>query len=66
MTTVNDIKAAIESLSRKEFMQLMQWIHDKEMQQWDMQLAQDSAERKLNFLVKEASEEEEKGTLRDL
>ena len=66
MTTVNDIKAAIESLSHKEFMQLMSWVHEKDMEQWNAQLAKDSAEGKLDFLIREASEEQEKGTLRKL
>ena len=66
MTTVNDIKAAIESLSHKEFMQLMSWVHEKDMEQWDAQLVKNSAEGKLNFLIKEVLEEEKKGTLRDL
>ncbi len=66
MTTVNDIKAAIESLSHKEFTQLMHWIHEKDMEQWDAQLAQDSAKGKLDFLIREALEEEKKGTLREL
>ena len=38
-------------------MQLMQWVHEKEMKQWDIQLAKDSAEGKLDFLIREASEE---------
>ena len=66
MTTVNDIKAAIESLPHKEFTQLMHWIHEKDMAQWDAQLAQDSAKGKLDFLIREALEEEKKGTLREL
>ncbi len=66
MTTVNDIKAAIESLSHKEFMQLMNWVHEKDMEQWDAQLVKDSAKGKLDFLIREASEEQEKGTLREL
>ncbi len=66
MTTVNDIKAAIESLSHKEFKQLMRWVHEKDMEQWNAQLAKDSAEGTLDFLIREASEEEKKGTLREL
>ena len=58
MTTVNDIKAAIESLPHKEFMQLLHWIHEKDIEQWGTQLAQNSAEGKLIFLTEEVSEEE--------
>uniref|UniRef100_B3EPS8 Uncharacterized protein n=1 Tax=Chlorobium phaeobacteroides (strain BS1) TaxID=331678 RepID=B3EPS8_CHLPB len=38
MTSIHDIKAAIESLSHDEFMQLMHWLHEKDMALWDDQL----------------------------
>jgi len=66
MTTVNDIKTAIQSLPHNEFIQLMHWIHEKDMDDWDAQLAQDSKDGNLDFLIREAIEEEKKGTLRKL
>jgi len=66
MTSIHDIKAAIESLSHDEFMQLMHWLHEKDMALWDDQLTRDSNEGKHDFLIKEATEEEKNGTLRKL
>lgn len=66
MTTVQEIKIAIEALPHVEFMNLIQWIHKKDWKEWDRQLEMDIKEGKLNFLIEEAMEEKEKGTLKEL
>jgi len=66
MTKVEEIKAAIESLPEEEFIQIRQWFSKKDWQEWDKQIAQDSESGKLDFLIKEAIDEKDKGKLKDL
>jgi hypothetical protein len=66
MTTVNEIQMAIESLPHNEFIKLLHWIYEKDMDEWDVQLARDSKDGKLDFLIDEALKEEKAGTLRKL
>ncbi len=66
MTTVKEIQTAIESLPQKEYQRLMEWIHQREEERWDEQIAQDSNAGKLDFLIHEALAEKQAGTLRSL
>jgi hypothetical protein len=66
MTKVEEIKAAIESLPEEEFIRIRQWFSEKDWQEWDKQIAQDSESGKLDFLIKEAIDEKDKGKLKDL
>lgn len=66
MTTIDDIKAAIESLPEGEFIQLREWFSEKDWEKWDRQIEMDSESGKLDFLVEEALEEKRKGNLKDL
>lgn len=66
MTKVEEIKAAIESLPEEEFIRIRQWFSEKDWQEWDKQIAQDSESGKLDFLIKEAVDEKDKGKLKDL
>ena len=66
MTTIKEIQTAIESLPQKEYKRLMEWIHQREEERWDEQIAQDSDAGKLDFLIKEALAEKQAGTLRGL
>lgn len=66
MTKVEEIKAAIESLPEEQFIQIRQWFSKKDWQEWDKQIAQDSESGKLDFLIKEAIDEKDKGKLKDL
>ena len=66
MTKVEEIKAAIESLPEKEFVRLRQWFSEKDWQEWDKQIARDSESGKLDFLIKEAIDEKDKGKLKGL
>lgn len=66
MTTVQEIKSAIRSLSRQEYTQLLRWIHDKDWNDWDKQLEADASSGKLDFLAKEALEEKKNNKLREL
>jgi len=66
MTKVEEIKAAIESLPEEEFIRIRQWFSERDWQEWDKQIAQDSESGKLDFLIKEAIDEKDKGKLKDL
>lgn len=66
MTKVEEIKAAIESLSQAEYERLRQWFVERDWEMWDKQIEADSASRKLDFLIKEAFDEKARGNLKDL
>ena len=66
MSTVDEIRSAIESLPHTEYMRLLNWLHEKEWREWDKQLEEDAASGKLDFLAEEAMEERTKGNLKAL
>lgn len=63
---VEEIKAAIEELPRAEFVEIRQWISERDWQIWDRELEADSKAGRLDFLVKEAYDEKHQERLRDL
>lgn len=63
MSTVTEIKTAIEELPENDFVQLRQWFSEKDWQKWDKQIEMDSESGKLDFLIKEAHDERNKGHL---
>ncbi len=66
MTRVESIQAEIESLSREDFARLREWIAERDWQNWDRQIEQDSAAGKLDFLREEVEAAKQQGKLRDL
>ena len=66
MTQIEAIQAEIESLSTDDFARLRQWIAERDWQNWDQQIEQDSAAGKLDFLWEEAEAAKRQGKLRDL
>ncbi|MGH8677389.1 MAG: hypothetical protein ACREUQ_03435 [Burkholderiales bacterium] len=66
MTPLEHIQTEIASLSKQDFKQLRDWIEAREWEDWDRQIAADSATGKLDFLKREALEAKAKGQLRDL
>ncbi|MEK6617847.1 MAG: hypothetical protein AABY90_04045 [Nitrospirota bacterium] len=66
MSKVEEIQAAIETLSRDEYVRLREWFSEREWEEWDKQIEMDSESGKLDFLGKEALEEKTKGKLRNL
>lgn len=54
MTKVQEIQAAIQSLSSDEFTYLRNWMIELDWEEWDRQIEKDSASGKLDFLVNEA------------
>ena len=66
MSKVEEIEAAIESLSEDEYVRLRKWFSEKDWGKWDRQIAADSESGKLDFLIREALDEKAKGKLKEL
>jgi hypothetical protein len=66
MLDVAKIKAAIESLPEKDYLQLRKWFWEKDWQTWGRQIEADSGAGRLDFLVKEALDEKDQGKLEEL
>jgi len=66
MAKVNKIKAAIEALPEEEYVQLRRWFSEKDWEKWDRKIELDSESGRLDFLIKEALDEKEKGKLKEL
>ncbi len=66
MTKVQEIQAAIESLPWEEYVRLRQWFSERDWQQWDKQIKEDSEAGKLDFLIEEAFEDKAMGRLKEL
>jgi hypothetical protein len=63
---VEAIQSAILSLSPEEYAQLRQWFAERDWEQWDQQIAEDTESGKLDFLAEEAMAEKAQSQLRDL
>jgi hypothetical protein len=66
MSTIDNIKLAIEALSPTDVILLREWILERDWQKWDRQIEADSQAGKLDFLIDEAREESGRSTSRDL
>jgi hypothetical protein len=66
MSTVEEIKAAIEMLPPTEFARLRRWLQERDWEEWDRQIESDSQAGRLDFLIAEALEEKAKGNLGEL
>ncbi len=66
MTRIEEIENAVASLPVDEYRQFRDWFLERDWVQWDKQIQADSQSGKLDFLVKEAMEEKNRGDLRDL
>jgi len=66
MSKVEEIEAAIESLSEDEYVRIRKWFSEKDWEKWDRQIEADSESGKLDFLIREALDEKAKGKLKEL
>jgi len=66
MLTIEEIKSAIEKLSVQEFIELRNWIIERDWEKWDKEIEKHSRQGLLNFLVEEALEEKRTGKLKQL
>ena len=65
MSTVDEIKQAIEQLPKKEFWTLSEWVIKRHEDEWDRQIEADAKAGRLDFLFEEAEAERKSGRLRD-
>ena len=63
---VQEIQAAIESLPHDDYVRLRKWFSERDWEEWDKQIEQDSQAGKLDFLIQEAMQEKAKGKLKEL
>jgi hypothetical protein len=66
MSSVEEIKAAIEALPEADYVQLRQWLSERDWEKWDRQIETDSKSGELDFLIVEALDEKAEGTLTEL
>jgi len=66
MSTVLEIKQAIERLSRGEFRELAEWFDEPKADQWDRQIEEDAKAGKLDRFAAEALREFHEGKTRRL
>ena len=66
MTRIEKIEKAVVSLPEKEYKQFRHWFFERDWDQWDRQIEADLNDGKLDFLLKEAKEEKNRGILKDL
>jgi hypothetical protein len=66
MEDLERIKQEIECLPEHDFIQLRKWFSEKDWKEWDLEIEDDSMSGKLDFLMKEALEEKDKGNLRNI
>jgi len=65
MSSITKIQQAILSLPEADYLQLRHWFNELDWKKWDRQIEADSESGKLDFLITEAFEAEEKGTLKE-
>ena len=66
MASITKIQEDIPALSETDYQQLKQWLNELDKDEWDRQIEADSNAGKLDFLIDEAREAKEKGTLKNL
>ncbi len=64
--TIEEIQQAIIDLPGEEYSKLRKWLADRDWEAWDKEIEADSESGKLDFLLAEAEEDEDLGTLQDL
>jgi hypothetical protein len=65
MSTVEEIKNAIEQLDFEQRTQLAHWMHGWEDDDWDKRIAADAKAGKLDHLIRKAKADAKAGRLRN-
>ena len=66
MVQIAEIKREIEELPEQEYVNLRVWFAEKDWEIWDKQIKEDSNSGRLDFLAKEALEENNINNLKAL
>jgi hypothetical protein len=65
MTKVEELKRAVTSLTPEEYREFRRRFLERDWEQWDQQIEEDSRAGKLDFLVREAFEAKKQGKLEE-
>ncbi|GAK58401.1 hypothetical protein U27_05375 [Candidatus Vecturithrix granuli] len=66
MTTLAQIEQAVMTLTQDDFQKLYQWMRERDQQQWDQQIKDDSYNGTLDWLADQAISEYRQGRTRPL
>jgi len=66
MSKIEELKIEIEKLSTEEAAELFRWLAEREWESWDKEMEADSDAGRLDFLAREAHQEKDRGTLKEL
>jgi hypothetical protein len=66
MSKVEHIEQQIQQLSRTEFIELRDWILERDWESWDAQVEEDARSGKLDELIEESREDYRAGRSREL
>ena len=66
MSGIAEIQQAILVLPEAEYARLREWINELDWERWDRQIEADAHEGRLDFLIAEALDAKEAGTLQEL
>ena len=66
MSKLSEIEMAIDALPDEEYSEFRRWFLERDWAKWDRQIEADSTSGTLDFLVREAQEAKDKGTLTPL
>jgi hypothetical protein len=66
MSKIDELKADIERLPREDAAELFRWLSEREWESWKKEIEADSQAGRLDFLVREARQEKEKGALKEM
>ena len=66
MSTVEEIKAAIQKLSLEQKAEIARWFHGWTDDEWDRQMSEDADAGRLNKLLAQVDRDIESGQLKDL
>ena len=66
MSGIAEIQQAILVLPEAEYARLREWIIELDWERWDSQVEADAHEGRLDFLIAEALDAKEAGTLQEL
>ena len=66
MSDIAALQEAVLALPEEDYARFRAWFSELDWEKWDRQIEADSEQGKLDFLIAEAQEAKEKGTLREL
>ena len=66
MSALKEIEKEILTLPKKDFFILRKWFYNRDLEEWDKQIENDSKTGKLDFLIQEALSEKNSNQLKSL